>query len=130
VAHEEAKKIAKARDNYRCVICGKHKSEVERYDGAHFADVSVYPILADFPHNIFGMCDHCHGLFDRIPNQKQRKRTPAEKITWIYANVPYPRVNDMIMQIHRLKCEVDALIEAGRFCGYKLIDWGNNGAQK
>lgn len=55
---EEAKTIAKVRDEYICQKCGRTRPEVQ-IQGAHIFPVT-YGNTADNPENIIALCASCH----------------------------------------------------------------------
>lgn len=57
---ELAKKIAKTRDGYVCVRCGKSKEQGWKIDGSHVHPVGLDGRLAADPINIKALCAKCH----------------------------------------------------------------------
>ncbi len=57
---ELAKTIAKTRDGYRCVKCGKSKEQGWKIDGSHVHPVGLCGRLAADPLNVKALCARCH----------------------------------------------------------------------
>lgn len=56
-----AKDIAKERDGWKCMKCGKRKSDGWQIHGAHIVPVSFDATAAD-PENIIALCAACHSM--------------------------------------------------------------------
>lgn len=64
---ELAKKIAKERDGYICVKCGKSKDNGWQIHGSHIKGVGAHPRLAVEPRNIKALCATCHRWWHSSP---------------------------------------------------------------
>ena len=58
-AIEEAKRIAKERDEYTCQKCGATK-ETKQIHGSHIIPVKAAGIISADPENIIALCAGCH----------------------------------------------------------------------
>lgn len=63
---ELAKKIAKQRDGYRCLWCGRDENSVQ-IQGSHIKGEGAYPNLSYLPRNIKALCAECHRRWHSAP---------------------------------------------------------------
>lgn len=66
-AVELAKKIAKQRDEYTCVTCGKSADQGYQIHGSHILPESKFHRLSVEPLNIMAQCFKCHSLWHEHP---------------------------------------------------------------
>jgi len=105
LAVNEAKRVAKDRDDWTCVRCGRSREQGWRMHGAHIMPVEWDGTAAD-PDNILTLCATCHsigrasahedpvsfarwldekypGLYDRMHQQAYKySKNPFPKIDW------------------------------------------------
>ena len=62
-----AKLIAKHRDNYVCVTCGKSADQGYQIHGSHILPESKFHRLSVEPINIMAQCFTCHSLWHEHP---------------------------------------------------------------
>jgi len=60
---EIAKQIAKERDGYKCLKCGRTKEQGWQIHGSHIIGVGASPRMAVYPLNIKALCANCHTSF-------------------------------------------------------------------
>lgn len=67
-AVELAKKVAKARDGYRCQRCGRGEDQVQ-IQGSHIKGEGAYPNLSYNPRNIKALCAEDHRWWHSVPTE-------------------------------------------------------------
>lgn len=103
-AVDEAKRIAKERENYRCQKCPKTKEQGWQMHGSHIMPVEYGGTAAD-PDNILCLCASCHSM-----GRKSMHEDPIEFSRWYeekfpgkydilrkqaldYTKNPFPKIN-------------------------------------
>lgn len=64
---ELAKKVAKERDGYTCVRCGRSKQAGWQIQGSHIKGEGAYPNLSYISKNIKALCADCHRWWHSAP---------------------------------------------------------------
>lgn len=64
-----AKKIAKARDGYMCLRCGRSLQGGFQIHGSHILGTGAHPRLAANPRNIKALCSTCHRWWHSAPTE-------------------------------------------------------------
>lgn len=64
---EKAKLIAKERDGYKCLWCGRTKEAGWQIQASHIKGEGAYPNLSYNPRNIKALCAVCHRRWHSAP---------------------------------------------------------------
>lgn len=97
-----AKLIAKVRDNFTCLWCGRGKPNVQ-IQASHIKGEGSYPNLSYNPRNIKALCAECHWKWHS---------SPLEGAKWF--STKYPEWHDEVMALAREpvgKHDYDAIYE-------------------
>jgi len=68
-AIELAKKLAKERDGYTCLRCGRSKQGGYQIQGSHIFGIGAHPRLAAEILNIKALCASCHRWWHSSPQE-------------------------------------------------------------
>lgn len=94
-----AKLIAKNRDNWTCIKCGRSKEEGWTMHGAHIMPVEWDGTAAD-PENIICLCATCHSM-----GRKSAHEDPIEFARWYDETFPgkYDKLREQAYEYSRTK---------------------------
>jgi hypothetical protein len=90
-----AKLIAKYRDNYTCVTCGRTADSGYQMHGSHILPESKFLRESCNPENIMCQCARCHMNWHE---------NPIDSAIWFDREFP-KRYNDLAIEAYNLSCE-------------------------